>query len=115
MTLEQLHSNEALRQEEFPVARSRVFLAHAGVCPLPHRVTQAVSQYAEQCTHGDQEAALPEHQFQRTRELAAALLQAQPDEIAFVGPTSLGLSYVAAGLALGKHDNVLVYLEDYPS
>ncbi len=115
MTLEQLHSNETLRLNEFPVARDRIFLAHAGVCPLPRRVSHAVGLYAEQCTKGDQEAVLPAEQIQSTRVLAASLLQAQPEEIAFVGPTSLGLSYVAAGLPMGKNDNVVVYLEDYPS
>ena len=43
------------------------------------------------------------------------LLKAEPGEIAFVGPTSLALSFVAAGLPLGKGDNILVYLDDYPS
>jgi selenocysteine lyase/cysteine desulfurase len=50
-----------------------------------------------------------------TRVLAARLLNAQPEEIAFVGPTSLGLSYVAAGLPLKKRENIVVYLDDYPS
>jgi selenocysteine lyase/cysteine desulfurase len=43
------------------------------------------------------------------------LLNCQPDEIALVGPTSLALSFVAAGLIFRKGDNVLVYLDDYPS
>jgi selenocysteine lyase/cysteine desulfurase len=37
------------------------------------------------------------------------------DEIAFVGPTSLGLNLVAAGLSLRKGDNILIYQDDYPS
>jgi selenocysteine lyase/cysteine desulfurase len=32
-----------------------------------------------------------------------------------VGPTSLGLSFVASGLRFRKGDNVLIYFEDYPS
>jgi selenocysteine lyase/cysteine desulfurase len=43
------------------------------------------------------------------------MLHAQPEEIAFVGPTSLALSYVAAGLPWRKGDNVLIYFDDYPS
>src|SRR5204863_5070568 len=40
---------------------------------------------------------------------------AQPEEIAFVGPTSLGLSFIASGLQLRKNENIMIYLDDYPS
>ncbi len=115
MTIAELLENEELRRREFPVARDKIFLAHAGVCPLPRRVAEAVRQYAELCTQGDQETLLPALNLPRSRELAARLLGAQPDEIAFVGPTSLALSYVAGGLRWRKNDNLLVYFDDYPS
>src|SRR5213593_2804862 len=114
MTLPDLLSDEDLRRYEFPVARDKVFLAHAGVCPLPRRVSEAVRDYSALCTRGDQETLLPALQMQHSRRLAARLLDAQPDEIAFVGPTSLALSFVAGGLALKKNDNVLIYFDDYP-
>lgn len=53
--------------------------------------------------------------FLQTRRLAARLIQAQPEEIALVGPTSLALSLVASGLALRPGDNVVIYQDDYPS
>lgn len=115
MTLQELHSDEKRRQHEFPVTRNKVFLGHAGVCALPRRVSEAIREYADQCTKGDQETLVPAFELGRSRELAARLIQAQPDEIAFVGPTSLGLSYVAGGLSFRKHDNVLIYFDDYPS
>ena len=114
MTLAELHANESLRQLEFPVCRERVFLGHAGVCPLPRRVAEAISTYATQSTQGDQEAFLPGAEG-RARQLAASLLEAKPEEIALVGPTSLGLSYVAGGLRWRKHDNIVIYFDDYPS
>jgi selenocysteine lyase/cysteine desulfurase len=43
------------------------------------------------------------------------LLHCHPDEVSLVGPTSLGLSFVAAGLALRRGDNILIYHDDYPS
>jgi hypothetical protein len=52
---------------------------------------------------------------ERTRGLAARLLNCQPSEIALVGPTSLALSLIAGGLRLRKGHNVLVCFEDYPS
>ncbi|MEO7297621.1 MAG: aminotransferase class V-fold PLP-dependent enzyme [Verrucomicrobiota bacterium] len=115
MTISELHSNEELRQHEFPVAKEKIYLGHAGVCPLPRRVAEAVRDYATQCTLGDQEALVPLTRIQKFRETAARLLKAQPDEIAFVGPTSLGLSFVAAGLSWKKNDNILIYFDDYPS
>jgi cysteine desulfurase / selenocysteine lyase len=115
MTISELHGNEELRRHEFPVARDKIFLAHAGVCPIPRRVAEAIQNYAGQCTLGDQETLLPALQMRQSRELAARLLNAQPEEIAFVGPTSLGLSFVASGLKFRRNDNILVYFDDYPS
>ncbi len=115
MTLTELHANEELRCHEFPVARAKAFLAHAGVCPLPRRVAEAIRDYAAQSTLGDQETIGPGLRVKQTREMAARLLKAQPEEIAFVGPTSLGLSFIASGFPCGKGDNVVIYHDDYPS
>jgi len=115
MTLPEILSNEPLRHQEFPVVRDHIFLAHAGVCPLPRRVSGAIRDYAALCTQGDQELMLSVQQIRRSRQLAARLLNAQPDEIAFVGPTSLALSFVAAGLDLKKNDSILIYFDDYPA
>jgi selenocysteine lyase/cysteine desulfurase len=114
MTLTEVLSNEELRQREFPVTWDKIFLAHAGVCPLPQRVAQVISECAEQSTLGDQEAFML-HRLDDARKLGAQLLNCQLDEIALVGPTSLALSFVAAGLNFRKGDNVLIYHDDYPS
>jgi cysteine desulfurase / selenocysteine lyase len=115
MTIPELMSNEELRRHEFPVAADKIFLAHAGVCPIPRRVAEAVRAYAQQCTLGDQETLVPALEMRKTRELAARLIQAAPDEIALIGPTSLALSFIASGLTLRRNDNILIYFEDYPS
>ena len=115
MNLCEILADEALRQEEFPVTRDKIFLAHAGVCPIPRRVASAIREYAEQSTRGDQETLLPARQVEQTRQQAARLLHAQPGEIAMVGPTSVALSYIAGSLRWGPHDNILVYFDDYPA
>jgi hypothetical protein len=46
MTLAEILSNEELRRHEFPVTQQKIFLAHGGVCPLPRRVAQAMSECA---------------------------------------------------------------------
>jgi selenocysteine lyase/cysteine desulfurase len=115
MSIPSLLADESRRLREFPVARHAVYLAHAGVCPLPNRVTQAVADFANACSHADQEDAVPAGFLAETRSLAARLLKARPTEIALVGPTSLALSLVANGLPLRPGDNILVYPDDYPT
>jgi selenocysteine lyase/cysteine desulfurase len=115
MTLTELLANEELRRQEFPVVRDKIYLAHAGVCPLPRRVAQAIADYAQRSMTDDQETLVFPRQINEGRKLAAQLLGSQPEEIAFVGPTSLALSFVAAGLKFRKGDNILIYHDDYPS
>src|SRR5215471_18046539 len=115
MTLTELLSNEELRWHEFPVVRERIFLAHGGDCPLPRRVSEAVAQYATNAATGDQEAVVYPGILSRGRETASKILGCLPDEIAFVGPTSLALSFFASGLKFRRGDNILIYFDDYPS
>ncbi|MGD1085383.1 MAG: aminotransferase class V-fold PLP-dependent enzyme [Verrucomicrobiota bacterium] len=115
MTVSEILSNEELRRHEFPVARGKIFLAHAGASPLPRRVSEAMRDYALQSSQNDQWSVLGPTAVQQTRELAARLIGAEAEEIAFVAPTSLALSLAAAGLPLRKGDNILVYFDDYPA
>ena len=115
MTLAELLANEDLRRHEFPVARDKIFLAHAGDCPLPRRVAEAVAQYAAIASTGDQEKFVYPAVLEDGRKLAAQLLGCQPEEAAFVGPTSLALSFFASGLKFRRGDNVLIYFDDYPT
>jgi selenocysteine lyase/cysteine desulfurase len=114
MTLAEILSNEELRQHEFPVAKNKIFLAHGGVCALPRRVAQAISDCASEGMLGDQEAFVM-HRIADARNAGAKLLNCQPDEVSLVGPTSLGLSFVASGLDFRRGDNILIYHDDYPS
>jgi selenocysteine lyase/cysteine desulfurase len=114
MTIAEILSDENLRHREFPVSREKVFLAHAGVCPLPRRVAAAMADCAVKGTLGDQEEfALT--QLATARKLGAQLMNCQSEEVALVGPTSLALSFVAAGLKFRRGDNILIYYDDYPS
>ena len=115
MTLTEILSNEELRRHEFPVTRDKIFLAHAGDCPLPRRVAEAIADYARESATGDQEKFVYPAILDQGRKLAAQLLNCQPDEVAFVGPTSLALSFLASGLKLRRGDNILIYFDDYPS
>jgi cysteine desulfurase/selenocysteine lyase len=115
MTLTEILADEQLRQQEFPVTRERIFLAHGGDCPLPRRVAEAIGAYAREATTGDQEKFVYPAILSNGRKLAAQILNCQPEEVAFVGPTSLALSFIASGLKFRRGDNILIYFEDYPS
>ncbi|HVM46962.1 MAG TPA: aminotransferase class V-fold PLP-dependent enzyme [Candidatus Acidoferrum sp.] len=115
MTLADILSDEELRRREFPVVQHKVFLAHAGDCPLPRRVAEAVAGYAREAANGDQERVVYPAILEKGRKIGAQLLQCQPEEVSFVGPTSLGLSFIASGLRFRKGDNILIYFDDYPS
>lgn len=115
MTLAEILSDDTLRRREFPVTASKIFLAHAGVSPLPQRVAEAVTEYLSAARQEDQETFVLAPLVRRARELAARLVGARPDEIALVGPTSVGLSYIARGLTFSRGDNIIIYFDDYPS
>jgi cysteine desulfurase/selenocysteine lyase len=115
LTVPDLARDESLRRREFPVCERKIFLAHAGVSPLPRRVADAMGQYLAAAARDNQENALTEATIAETRTLAARLIDAQPEEIAFVGSTSMGLAMVAAGLPWKPGDNVVCYRDDYPA
>ncbi|XOV69715.1 MAG: aminotransferase class V-fold PLP-dependent enzyme [Verrucomicrobiota bacterium] len=113
-TIEEIQGDASLREKEFPVCRDQIFLGHAAVCPLPSRVANAIQHYAGECQYGDQEEAAMRLNAE-TRVLAGKLLGVSSREVALVGPTSLGLSFVATGFPWRKNDHILVYFDDYPS
>ncbi len=113
MNLPDLHINEALRQREFPVCADKVYLAHAGVSPVPACVTRAVQEAAATAALDDQEEGLGDL-LRTTRARAAEMLGADVGEVALIGPTTAGLSAVAAGLDWQAGDEVLIYQDDFP-
>jgi selenocysteine lyase/cysteine desulfurase len=113
--LTSLLSDTELRQRLFPITKSRIFMAHAAVTALAGPVAEAMSGLIQRCSEDfrdyDETLAL----INRTRESAARMLNASPQEIALLGPTSLGLSLVANGVAWAPGDEVVCYLDDYPA
>ena len=113
MNLPELQNDEALRQREFPVCADKVYLAHAGVSPVPACVTLAVQETAAAAALDDQEGGLGDL-LRSTRSRAAEMLGADIGEVALIGPTTAGLSAVAAGLDWQAGDEVLIYQDDFP-
>ncbi|MGZ8921622.1 MAG: aminotransferase class V-fold PLP-dependent enzyme, partial [Limisphaerales bacterium] len=91
------------------------YLAHAAVCAFPRRVQEAISNYALGASSAQQEAVNAPGWLTETRRFAAKFLGVKMEEIAFVGPTSNAISFIAAGLTFKRNQNVLIYGDDYPS
>ena len=113
MNLPELQQDEALRCREFPVSGDKVYLAHAGVSPVPACVGRAVASAVSAAARDDQEEGLSTL-LRQTRARASELLGADPGEVALIGPTTTGISAVAAGLDWQKGDEVLIYQGDFP-
>src|SRR5215472_11921948 len=113
--LTSLLSDTELRHRLFPITKSRIFMAHAAVTVLPGPVAEAMSALIQRCSEDFRDFSETLALIQRTRESAARLINASPDEIALLGPTSLGLSLVANGVAWAPGDEVVCYLDDYPA
>ena len=113
--LNRIVGNEQNRREAFPICREKIFMAHAAVTALPRVVANAVIQYAEESANDFENFAALLKSIQETRAAAAILIGSSPEEIALIGPTSLGLSLFANGIDWRPGDEVVCYLDDYPA
>ncbi len=110
------HPDAGIRRNwDFPVCERHVFLAHAAVTALPRVVAEAMAEYAMQSSRQQQEFAQVLSDFRTTRELAARLIGARWEEIALLGPTSLGLSLFANGVDWKEGEELVCYGDDYPA
>lgn len=114
-TLDALIANESERRAAFPCASRGIFMAHAGVAPLPQAAADAINAYVERAARDGQEFGAAWEIVEDTRTRAARLIGAQPDEISLLGPTSLGLGLIARGLDWAPGDEVVFNAGDYPA
>lgn len=101
----------------FPITQGCHYLNHAGVSPTSTRVRDAVQAWMDDLTlHGMSNVVTWVARERETRALAARMLGASPDEIAFVRSTSHGLATFAEGLPWRSGDEVAVCSElEYPA
>jgi selenocysteine lyase/cysteine desulfurase len=107
--------DESARRDAFPVCRVQTFLAHAGVTVLPRAVADAMIDYIRASCEQHQEFGPVLARVNEARRVCADFIGAGPDEIALLGPTSLGLSLFANGLPWREGDEILCYADDYPA
>ncbi|MEO6053140.1 MAG: aminotransferase class V-fold PLP-dependent enzyme [Chthoniobacterales bacterium] len=108
-------ASESERLDQFPILRKQIYLGHAGVTTLPTCAADAMTKYIHACCADNQEFEGVIADMNRTRVTCAKLIGAHADEIALLGPTSLGLSLFANGIDWKPGDELLCYQDDYPS
>ncbi len=113
--LQLIENDEEQRISQFPICRHKIFMAHAAVTALPKRVADAMTHLIERCSAEFVDFSEITRLIQETRAAAARLINASPEEVALLGPTSLGLSLFANGIDWQPGDEVLCYLDDYPA
>ena len=113
--IERIQKDEAFRRDQFPTAAERIYMAHAGVSPLPRVAADAMRAFLARAEVDNPESEWAMDIVEQAREDAALLIGAHADEIALLGPTSVGLSLVANGLDWQPGDEVVSYFDDYPA
>jgi len=107
--------NEQLRRL-FPVTDEYAYLNHAAVCAPPIPVTDAVlSQISDVQKHGVSNYKKWIATKDRARRGVAALLKAEPEQVAFMRNTSDGISTIANGLKWREGDNIVTFRREFPS
>lgn len=101
--------------QAFPILRKWDFFNHAGVAPLPRVVTDALRAYADESETDSYLTGTWYKDLERLRQVSAAMINAQGDEIALVKNTSEGIGIVAHGIALGPGDRVVTTAVEYPA
>lgn len=100
----------------FPVSKKFIYLNHAGVAPISLRVHDAIMQYsAEALNEGYTAGPRWTKNFEKVRSMAARLIGALPEEIAFVKNTSHGLSLLASGMEFSPGDEVILSDLEFPA
>ena len=90
-------------------------MAHAAVTAMAGPVAEAMNRFIQGHTEDFPDYSEALALIRQTRESAARLVHASPEEIALLGPTSLGLSLVANGVDWAPGDEIVCYLDDYPA
>jgi selenocysteine lyase/cysteine desulfurase len=101
----------------FPVTASgTLFLSHCAVSPLPQAAVAAIQQLVTQVAHhGGLDIPLVSERTLVWRKKMAALLNASPEEIAFIGNTVQGVNLVANGIRWRAGENIVAADIEFPA
>jgi len=107
--------NLADYRAEFPVTRDCAYLNHAAVGPLSARVVQVLERFLRARQRGDLALIDWPPATEETRGLAARLIGAAPEQIAFINSTSDGLNLAANALPIDAGEKVILCDMEFPA
>lgn len=95
-------------RDEFAIFKKKIHLDVAFKCPLSKRLVRAMEDFLSnyQQTGGDKQAWL--RMADNARAVMAGMINARPEEIAFVKNTSEGINIAAWGIGLKPGDNIIL-------
>ncbi|MBB13719.1 aminotransferase [Candidatus Poribacteria bacterium] len=100
----------------FPVTQKYIYLNHAGVSPLSTQVQSSMEAFLKEATeNGYTNPEMWTETIESCRQSAARLINANPDEIAFVKNTTQGIILTANGINWQVGDNVVTTNVEFPS
>jgi cysteine desulfurase/selenocysteine lyase len=100
----------------FPITEESAYLNHASIAPYSVPVTRAMDDFiAERHQRGGLDFQKWADRLEEVRELAAQLIAADPEEIAFTSNTSHGLNIVASGIDWRGGDNLIGAETEFPA
>ena len=108
--MNKMESMEKVR-ENFPIVKNKIFMNHAAHSPLPKPVFESMLEYLKEAS----EQWVAETDLEMAKKLFAKLINAKPEEIAFVPNTSTGLNIVANMLDYGEGSNIVTTDLEFPS
>lgn len=107
--------NESLRAL-FPITERFVYLNHAAISPPPRPTIEAVAvQIRDVAEYGSLHYRSWVAIRESARKLAAEMIGARAEQVAFVRNTSDGLSTIANGLSWRAGDNIVTFRREFPS
>src|SRR5207302_373963 len=101
--------------QAFPILRRWNFFNHAGVSPLPNAAANALCMWAAQAETDTYLTGTWYRDIEKLRLMAAEMMNAHRDEIAFVKNTSEGMSIVAEGIDWQWGDRIVTTAVEYPA
>ena len=100
---------------EMPVCKRYAYFDHAAVSPLPSETETAINLWLrESVDGGDANWPAWASRVEKARQTMANGLNAESDEIAFVGSTTEGITFAAEGLDWRAGDQVVVFGDEFP-
>ncbi len=103
-------------RDHFPITRNHIYFNHASNSPMPIDVAEAMNEFNEDIIcHGNLHERRWIRQVEKTREMYARMINARPEEIAFIKSTSQAISIICKGMKFRKGEKILTADVEFPA